>query len=137
MPSWPMLDPPKSAADGSLPAVPILCSARRRRGRTAACWSSAGRQTSPYYSADSNSSSTGSAPLGRLVRHDQNTKIFVDFTGVVGVNDRRRVHLHDDRGTGDAIAGAQPGAVIDVDRSKASVEISAVLFDHRGGPLRA
>ena len=40
----------------------------------------------------------------------------------------RCVHLSDDCGTADAVAGAELGAVIDINRSKAALKIGTVLL---------
>jgi hypothetical protein len=52
---------------------------------------------------------------------------------MVGMDNARCVHLHDDGRTGHAVAGAQPGAIVNLDRSETAVEISGVLIDHSSG----
>src|SRR5208282_5568732 len=48
----------------------------------------------------------------------------------------RRVHLHDDRRTANAVARTQLGTVIDMNRREAAIEIGAMLLDDRAGRVR-
>src|ERR1700728_1143832 len=64
--------------------------------------------------------------LGRLIGSNQNTQILVDLASVVGMDNSRRIHLHDDGGAAHAVSSAQTGTVIDIHRSETAVEISAV-----------
>src|SRR5688500_4913247 len=44
---------------------------------------------------------------------DQNIEKSVDRRGLAGKHERRRVHLLDDRGSADPVAGAKPVAIVD------------------------
>ena len=47
----------------------------------------------------------------------------------------RCVHLGDDCRTADSVAGAELGAVVDINRSKAALKIGTVLLDDRAGGI--
>ena len=54
------------------------------------------------------------------------------------MDDSRCVHLDEDRRAADPVAGPQLGAIININRSEAAVEIGAMLLDNgvgRIGPL--
>ena len=48
---------------------------------------------------------------------------------MVGMDDGGCVHLDDDRRAADAVAGLELGAIININRSEATIEISAMLLD--------
>src|SRR5690349_20972970 len=55
--------------------------------------------------------------------------------GVPGQDERGRVHLGDDRGTGDDVAGPQRRAVVDVGGDRGALDVDGMPVDRFGRTL--